>query len=309
MTHGRKFLNAFQSAVLLAGMALLAGYLGFLLLGAKGVVWAAIAAGLAIALTPRFSPRWVLRVSGAHEIPYWQAPSLHDLISRLAGRAKLPAVPRLFYVPTRALNAFATGDRKDAAVAVTDGLLRALTLRELAGVLAHEIAHVRANDIWVMTLADVVGRLTVLMSLVGQALLIVLLPMTALTGAELPLLPLAVLILAPTVTLVLQLALSRTREYDADLGAVELTGDPRGLASALDKLERIQGGWMERMLMAGGRIPKWLRTHPPMAERIRRLLALEAAEAPQAAHHEEEPYFHLPVVVRRPRWHWYGLWH
>jgi heat shock protein HtpX len=312
-TLQRKLLNALQSVVLLVGMAVLAGYLGWILFGPEGIAWAAALAAMAIALTPGASPRWVLRMSGAWEIAPWQAPGLHEIAAVLAGRAGLARAPRLYYVPTRVLNAFATGNRRDPAIAVTDGLLRALDLREVTGVLAHEISHLRSNDIWVMTLADVVGRVTALLSLSGQLLLIALLPAAALKGFALPLAPLAVVILAPLATVALQLALSRTREYDADLGAAALTGDPRGLASALDKLERIQGGWIERVFMAGGRIPKWLRTHPAMEERVRRLLALEPAAAqpdPLSAPYRAEGFlFELPAVVRPPRWHWNGLWY
>jgi heat shock protein HtpX len=308
----RRLLNTLQSLLLLGGMAALAGYLGWFLFGPEGIAWAIAAAVLAIAFTPRFSPRWVLRLSGAWEIAPWQAPELYEIVAALAERAGLPRVPRLFYVPTRVLNAFASGSREDSAIALTDGLLRALDTREIAGVLAHEVSHVRANDIWVMTLADVVGRLTAALSFAAQIALVALLPASLLGGYRVPLLPFALVILAPLAALALQLALSRTREYDADLAAVELTGDPHGLASALDKLERLQGGWIERMFMAGGGIPKWLRTHPSTRERVRRLLALEPASASGpwfGAPRPRGPLYELPVVVRRPRWHWNGLWY
>ncbi len=308
----RRLLNFVQSALLLGGMAALAGVLGWMLFGPEGVVWAAAAAALAVAFAPSFSPRWVLQMTGAWEINPGQAPALYHLLGDIAARAGLERAPRLYYVPTRVLNAFAAGRRDDGAIAVSDGLLRALDIREIAGVLAHEVAHLRANDIWVMTLADIVGRLTSILSFVGQMLLIVMLPIAIFKGYEIPLLGFAVVIFAPLVAVAMQLALSRTREYDADVVAVELTGDPEGLALALDKLERIQGGWIERMFMAGG-IPKWLRTHPPMDERIRRLLALDRARAGRAPYalppglrgglHE------LPVIAHRPRWHWNGLWY
>jgi heat shock protein HtpX len=121
------------------------------------------------------------------------------------------------------------------------------------------LAHVRANDMWVMTLADMVARLTALLSLFGQVLLVLLVPFALAGEIRLPLLPLAVLIFAPAVSALLQLALSRIREYDADLAAAELTGDPRALAPA--------------------------------------------------AAYEDDPLFERPVIVRVPRWHWYGLWH
>ena len=191
--------------------------------------------------------------------------------------AGLPRVPRLYRVPAPALNAFAAGSREDPAIALTDGLLMSLEPRELAGVLAHELSHVRARDVWVMTLAAVVGRMTSLMSFFGQMLLFILIPVSLFTGQGVPLLAIVLLIFAPTISGLLQLALSRTREFDADVGAIELTGDPRGLASALAKLERQRGGWMQRLFMA--RAPSWLMTHPSTDERIRRLMALERAHA------------------------------
>jgi len=127
------------------------------------------------------------------------------------------------------------------------------------------------------------------------------------SGGGMPLLPILVMIFAPTLSAMLQLALSRTREYDADLAAVELTGDPRGLASALNTLEQLQGGWMERMFMA--RVPKWLRTHPHTDERIRRLLALEGERTVEVSDWREDPFFGRPRVERAPRWHWSGLWY
>lgn len=298
-----RILNTLHTVLLLAAITALAGLLGLWLLGEQGVFWAAAIAVMALAFSPRVSPRWVLRATGARELGSWQAPALHQLIELIAERAELPRAPRLYYLPTRVLNAFATGSVHDSAITVTDGLLRAMTLRELAGVLAHEIAHVRGHDLWVMNLADVVGRLTALLSMVGQALLIVMLPLSVFRGYELPLLPILALILAPTASLFLQLALSRTREYHADVVAAELTGDPAGLALALDKLERLQGGWMERMFMAGGRIPRWLRTHPQTQERVRRLMALRASTPPlpqMTMAVEPHPHFGLPVIMRRP---------
>jgi len=309
-TRKHKFLNTLQSVLLLSGMAALAAFLGWTLFGNDGVVWAVVVGALAMAIGPGLSPRWVLRMSGGREISEWQAPLLHQIVGQLSERAALTHAPRLYYIPTRVLNAFAIGTRTDSAIAVTDGLLRALDLRELAGVLAHEVAHVRSNDLWVMNLADVAARLTSLMSFLGQALLILMLPMALLNGFELPVLLLAVLILAPMVSGLLQLALSRTREYHADLEAVDLTRDPVGLAAALDKLERLQDGWIERFFMGGGRIPHWLRTHPIMAERIARLLELETdAHSSVQFGSGLAAIRDLPTVTRRPRWHWSGLWY
>jgi heat shock protein HtpX len=307
MSH--RFSNTLHTVLLLGAMAALAGYLGWVLLGMEGLVGAAIVVPLVAALTPGASPRLVLRLSGGAEIAPAHAPGLYRLHAALAERAGLARIPRLYYVPSRVLNAFAVGQRKNAAIALTDGLLRSLDSREIAGVLAHELAHVRSNDVWVMTLADVVGRVTGMLSFFGVVLLAFLLPFAAAAGMRLPLVPLLVLMLAPFVSALLQLALSRTREYDADIAAAQLTGDPRGLASALDKLERLQGGWMERMFMS--RTPRWLRTHPDIGERIRRLLDLERSLAPQFSFvdYADDPLFGRPAIAHRPRWHWHGLWY
>ncbi|MDX1376153.1 MAG: zinc metalloprotease HtpX [Burkholderiales bacterium] len=305
--HGRRLSNFLQTAALLGAMALLAGYLGWALLGTDGLVAGAVAVVLLLAFGPQVSPRMVLRMMGAAELHPSQAPGLYRLLHALSERAGLERAPRLYYLPTRVLNAFAMGRRDDAAITVTDALLRRLAPREIAGVLAHELAHVRSNDVWVMTLAELVGRLTGTLSFFGLALLFVWLPISILTGGSLPLVPILVMVLAPTLSAMLQLALSRTREFDADIAAVELTGDPRGLASALDTLEKLQGGWMERMFMA--RVPKWLRSHPETEERIRRLLDLEGERPLELAGWAADPFLGRPTIERAPRWHWSGLWY
>jgi heat shock protein HtpX len=306
MLLGRRVSHALQSAAFLGAMALLAGYLGWALLGTGGLLVAAAVIVVVLAYGPRISPGGLLRLVGASELSPAQAPGLHRLIESLSARAGLSRAPRLFHVPTRVLNAFAVGRRDDAAIAVTDGLLRRLAPREIAGVLAHEIAHVRSNDVWVMTLAEMVSQMTRTLSFFGLMLLFFVLPFS-LFGGSVPFLPVLVMVFAPTISAALQLALSRTREYDADIGAVALTGDPQGLASALDTLEKLQGGWMERLFLA--RVPQWLRSHPETQERIRRLLALEGAEHVETASWASEPFLDEPRVAHAPRWHWSGSWY
>jgi heat shock protein HtpX len=268
--------NALQTLALLAAMAALAGYLGWTLFGEIGL-WAAALGPVLALLGNGGSSDVILRLTRARPLAPAQAPGLYRTVEDLARRAGLPRAPRLYYVPAPALNAFAAGGYDAPAIALTDGLLRGLEPREMAGVLAHELSHVRARDVWVMTLAAVVGRMTSLLSFMGQLLLFVLIPLSLFGGHGLPLLAILLLVFAPTISGLMQLALSRTREFDADIGAVELTGDPRGLASALDKLERRQGGWMQRIFMAGA--PNWLRTHPATEERIRRLMEIEREQA------------------------------
>jgi heat shock protein HtpX len=154
--------------------------------------------------------------------------------------------PRLYVVPSKMMNAFAVGRREESAIAITDALARNLTTRELAGVLAHEISHVAAEDVKVMAFADMVSRFTSLMSTVGLfSLVFNLVGFAGGYGAQVPWEGVIVLLAAPSVGGLLQMALSRTREFDADLNAAALTGDPDGLASALAKLERAQGRMWE----------------------------------------------------------------
>ncbi len=304
-----KLLNWLQSTLMLSGMGGLVAVVGWLLAG-EGGAWLALGLGaLMILLSPRLSPRLVLRMYGAVPIDYPQAPQLHALMEALARRAELPTVPKLYYVPSPELNAFTMGRPQEAVIAVTDGLLRTLSLRELAGVLGHEIAHIRNNDVWVMNLADTLTRVTANLSLLGQLILLINLPLIMMTGQGVSWVAVLLLVFAPSLSALLQLALSRTREYDADLGAVELTGDPEALASALEKLEYHNQGWLRRILLPrrGDPEPSLLRTHPPTRERIRRLQEL-ARHPRQTAPLLQAPTtpleLHGPFPHPRPRRRW-----
>src|SRR5690606_1341602 len=238
-------------------------------------------------------------------------PEGQRIIRLLARRAGLERPPTLHYVHSRMMNAFSIGRRDDAAVCVTDGLIRGLDLREFVAVMAHEIAHIAHEDIRVMALADVVSRMTSVMSTLGLFLALVNLPAAMAGGAGVPWLPVLVLVAAPTVGTLLQLALSRAREYDADLGAVALTGDPQGLASALVKLEQAQGRMWEAMALPGARIPdpSILRSHPATEERVRRILALrrEPERWIDVDGRPHTPGRSLVPAVGRPRPHLRGL--
>ena len=271
-----KIRNVVQSVVLLGGMTLLLAFCGWMVFGPDGMIGLGLGAVLALLLAPRISPHMVLRMYGASELRPEQLPEVFAIVNELARRAGLRRHPRLFYVPSAMLNGFAVGDREEAAIALTDGLLRQLSLRELAGVLAHEISHIRNNDLWLMSLADLVGRLTQLMTFAGVFLLIVSLPVWLSGRASVPLALVLVLMFAPQLALLLQLALSRAREFDADLDAAGLTGDPLGLASALVRLERYQRRLWQQILLPGYSLPEpsILRTHPPTEQRVARLRAL-----------------------------------
>ena len=211
------------------------------------------------------------------------------------------------YVPSAVVNAFATGSKQEASIALTDGLLRSLSPRELAGVLAHEIAHIASEDLRVMGLADSVSRFTSLLALMGQIAILLSLPALLVGAAEVYWPGLLLLAASPQLALLAQLGLSRVREFDADRLAAELTGDPQGLASALAKIERVSRSW-RAWLGWGNPEPSWLRTHPATQERIARLLTL--APGPASALPFHAPHF-LPesaVTPRPPRWHPSGLW-
>jgi len=307
--------NHLQSVLLLAVLAGFLGLLGWLLWGGLGIP-VLLAVGVSgVLLNPGLSPRWVMRLYGASPIPPDQAPALWHTLAELTVRAGLPVQPLLYYVPSRMLNAFAVGGRDAAAIAVTDGLLRQLSLRELAGILAHEISHVRNNDLRVMGLADMFSRLTRMLSLIGQLLVLINLPLVLFGQAAINWSAILLLVFAPTFSALAQLALSRTREYDADLNAARLTRDPDGLATALARIEQLQGDWLERTMLPGRHSPdpSLLRSHPDTSERIARLLALrpELADGMPRRHDQTfdaRPVFGAPVE-RPPRRHVSGLWH
>lgn len=309
--HKRR--NLMQSAILLGGMLLLLSACAWLLFGAEGMLWALGGWALALLLSPSLSPALVLRLYRAQRLSRWQFPDGYDILDRLARRAGLTTAPEMYYVPSATLNAFTLGRSDDAVIAVTDGMLRTLSPREFAGVVAHELSHIRNRDLWVMSLADSIGRLTNLMSLFGILLLVVSLPLFLTGFADVPWLLAVLLLFAPTIGNLLQMGLSRAREYDADLDAAELTGDPAGLASALIKLEHQQSRLWERLFLPGRNIPdpSLLRSHPATESRIQRLMSLypaaadEAESGGQQMHLGKGPF----VSTGRPRWRLSGLWH
>ena len=271
----QKVRNALQGLAMLTGMVLIFALIAWMFFGSSGLI-VIVGVGLVLALVrPKVPPRWVLQMYGAQPLPARSAPDLHRAVAILAERAGLPQMPRLYYVPSRLTNAFTTGYGDDAALAVTDGIMRRLTARQLVGVLAHEISHIRSGDTRIMNLSDTIARLTHGFAYLGVWIIPLTLPLT-LTGDLRPLLAGFALLALPLLTTVLQLGLSRSREYDADLAAAALTGDPEGLASALEALESSDGSIWERLMVPRRRSPDpaLLRTHPPTEERARRLRAL-----------------------------------
>jgi heat shock protein HtpX len=310
-----KLRNIVHSALLIVGMALIVSACAWTLWGTEGILWGLAGAILAMVLSPAVPPALILSLYRARPVVHAELPDVYAALAELGRRADLPAPPRLYYVPSAVLNAFAVGNRNAAAIAVTDGMLRNLTFRELVGVLAHEVSHIANNDLWVMNLADAMSRVTAVMSYLGIFLLAVNLPLNTADGGVVPWVLVLLLIAAPTLMDLLQLALSRAREFDADLDAVRLTGETEGLASALAKLESWQGRFWERVLFPGRRVPdpSLLRTHPPTEERIRRLMRLrgEVSSPPlsrPAARVVVVPATIMPVA-RPPRYRWPGIWY
>lgn len=310
-----RWLNRAQTALLVSGMVLVLWLSARFLLGDAAGWYVAAVLILFLWLAPSLSPRLILRLYRAERLTPSSAPSITGLVRELARRAGLERSPEVYYVPSRMLNAFAVGDKDNAAIGVTDGLLRRLSQRELAGVLAHELSHIRHNDTRVMGLADTVSRLTEMLSLLGQLLLIVGLPLWLMGIWDISFLGVALLIFAPTINALLQLALSRTREFHADLEAARLTSDPGGLAAALAKLERYQGGWLEQVLLPGRHNPdpSLLRTHPRTEERIERLLQL-APEPARTFRRFTAPAHRIVLppqfaqIQRVPHRGWWGVW-
>lgn len=304
--------NLLHSAVLLLGMAGLAWGCATLIWGAATGLLVLIGVFLGMLVAPRLPADFILRLYRAQALTATDFPDGVRMLHTLSARAELPKPPRFFYVPSALPNAFSVGSRDDAAVAVSDGLLRLLNPRELQGVLAHEISHVANRDLWIMGLADIMSRITGVTSYMGQFLLFLNLPLWIMGHAPVPWLVVFALILSPTIMSLLQLALSRAREYSADLDAATLTGDPLGLAAALVKLERSNGRFWEEILLPGRRIPEpsVLRTHPPTSERVRRLREL-AQSLPDRDHdsgHGPMSHSRAPVP-HRPRWHRTGVWY
>lgn len=267
-------LNNLHTTLLVAGSLALLAFTAWAIAGTTGIIYALMFGGFSMFAARRVSPAMVLRMYKAKHVDANTFPSGYRLIHELSRRANLPVPPKLYIVPSKMMNAFAVGRRDESAIAVTDALVRTLTTRELAGVLAHEITHIRNEDIKVMSLADMVSRLTTTLSTLG---IIALLFNLGGFFPNVPLLGIIAMIASPTVGSLLQLALSRTREFDADYGAALLTGDPDGLSSALGKLEQAFRRRLEGVVLPASRMPEpsMLRSHPPTAERVARLTALK----------------------------------
>ena len=280
-------MNYFKTALLLAGLTGFFLVAGYLLGGQSGLVLALVVA-LGMNLFAYWnSDKMVLRMSNAQEVGPETAPELFGIVQQLAQRANLP-MPKVYLIDEDQPNAFATGrDPEHAAVAATTGLLRNLSREEIAGVMAHELAHVRHRDTLIMTVAatlsGAIGMLASFGGLMGGG--------RDSEGRPLvnPIVAIAAMILAPMAAMLVQMAISRGREYEADRMGAEICGQPHWLASALAKLhagtQQIHNQAAERNpatahmyianpLAAAGGMSSLFSTHPPMEERIARLQAM-----------------------------------
>ena len=308
MSH-HAWINRLQTLLLIATLLGITALAGALLLGKDGA-WIALGASvLALLLEPRTS--WLtLRLYRAEPLPPALAPDLWHALEQLATRAALPAVPIPHYVPSPMVNAFAVGNRERSAIALTDGLLRSLPGRELAGVLAHEVAHIAHGDLRVMGLADYVSRLTSLFALTGILVGFIALPAMFVMDVGINWSGLLLLAVSPHIALLVQLGLSRVREFDADRMAAELTGDPAGLAAALARIDAVSRSWRRLLLPGWGNPePSWLRTHPATEARIARLRTLPTTLREQGPSVSIWPDTGTRRPSRRsPRWRVGGFW-
>lgn len=277
--------NWFKTALLMAAIMALFGVVGGMIGGESGMLLALVFGGAMNVFSYWFSDKMVLKMYNAREVDETSAPQFYGMVDELAQRAGLP-MPRVYLIDEDQPNAFATGRNPEhAAVAATTGILQLLSARELRGVMAHELAHVAHRDILISTVsATMAGAISALanfaMSFGGRSD----------DGRPAnPLAGIAVALLAPLAASLIQMAISRAREFEADRGGAEISGDPAALADALGKIQmyaegRIPMGPAEahpetaQMMilnpLSGGGIRSLFSTHPPTAERIARLRAL-----------------------------------
>jgi len=284
-----KWQNFWLTLALFGGLLSLTGLMGYVLMGISGLIWAGLIGAFALYMSTRIPAQIIMRMQKGRLLSGREAPQLYQLVKELSQRANLPKMPKLYYIPQAQLNAFATGNKKDPAIALTHGLIQQLNARELSGVIAHEISHIVNNDLQLKMMVNTMGQATRTFALIGQFLLFINLPMLLFGEAPFPWFLIALLLFAPALNTLMILAFSRTREFEADLGAAQLTGDPLGLAQALQKLNYInEGGWISwlrpvRQIF----IPPYLRTHPTTKERVEKLKALAPKMKPLIRFPEE----------------------
>ena len=283
--------NTLKTTALLAALTVLFILLGNMLGGEQGMVIAFVFAGLMNFASYWWSDKIVLWMYGAREVSEAEAPEFHALVRRLSQRAGLP-MPRVYLIATDSPNAFATGRNPEhAAVAATEGILRLLTTDELEGVMAHELGHVRNRDILTSTVAATLAGAIMMLARMAQ--------WAAFFGggrgsdddeggAGGIVSMLALAILAPLAAMLIQMAISRAREYQADASGAQISRKPWALADALEKLERASSvipmnanpATAHMFIvnpLSGSSILNLFSTHPPIEARVARLRAMRIA--------------------------------
>lgn len=273
--------NWLKTSILMAGIMALFGVIGGYIGGSSGMVMALVFAGGMNLFAYWFSDSMVLRMYNAQEVDEASAPQFYGMVRELAQRADLP-MPRVYLIDEAQPNAFATGRNPEhAAVAATTGILHLLSARELRGVMAHELTHVRHRDILISTIsATMAGAISALANFAmffgGR---------DADGRRSNPFASLAVALLAPLAASLIQMAISRAREFEADRGGAEISGDPHALADALTKIDAYARGipmyaaedhpaTAQMMIMnplSGGGVSGLFSTHPSTEERVQRL--------------------------------------
>ncbi len=282
--------NMFKTTFLMTLMTVLLVFAGSAFGGSGGAMMAFV---ISIAMNVGsywFSDKIVLRMYGARLVDAAEAPMLHEIVTHLARRGNMP-MPKIYMMDNASPNAFATGrNPSNAAVAVTNGILRLLNREELTGVLAHEMAHILHRDILISTVAaTIAGAISMLANIAQWGMLFGGRSSNNDRGGSHPFVALAMIILAPIAATLIHMAISRSREFQADAGGARLCGNPLWLAAALRKLESgVQRAPMEDATQAtahlfivspltGGGMMALFSTHPPMAQRIALLEGMRAA--------------------------------
>lgn len=276
-------MNNIKTLFLLVTLTLILVWAGAAIGGKQGMTIALIfALGLNF-FAYWFSDKIVLRMYGAREVSEAEAPDLYGIVRRLAQKAELP-MPRVYIMEEDQPNAFATGrNPKHAAVAVTTGIMRILSREELQGVIGHELAHVKHRDILISTIAaTIAGAISYLSQMAQWAMIFGGRGGNDEEGGSNPIAALVMMIVGPIAALIIQMAISRSREYSADEGGARIAGNPRYLSEALRKLHMASqkipmdaNPATSHMFiinpLSGGGILKLFSTHPPIEERIARL--------------------------------------